>query len=998
MHYKQFYKRCDYRRFLIFFLSLCSIINGVWYSAINLNDDDLTLSHNHGHSHYTVMFYDTNNMSNGYLLSCFDDATPDLDFNKKIFNFKLVYFAIVVTAVLITINNHFYPSVISSNTEFKKAHKKLAKLNTMKKKTYRDFMYIGFPCLTLELVHYLPTDNCGMFRRLHNLEHYKKHLSSHFNSPTSDMSHLAKLEHYTTTDDHYKGAIPYSFITSDHRLVASGTGMMLHKKINASQISHLQTALQILAVGLLKFYHSKMFIQVPALPMSRYNLFQWLPVYLANVCDHGDGSYSRSFAKKKGLMNPVHLLCKLHHWYPGCHKSVLLCPEINITSCSDNRNKFYQAVNNLLPLVVSVVNISLEIMVYLVFVAVVGVVCVLLVLVCGLSYATSPNAAYTSRAASALHTDIQECIVQQHHYDNSSACLVTGRKRVSESSLECQNLAYSFAPPSTSHIVRSIRCEDDVPVVACVEEVNDQQCTNTDTVCRNALHSFEEHEPKKFTSTQFISEQPSSHADVVPHNNRDAEECSDDKQTYLEILQEEVTHSLENSTSSTFYEELSNVPESIPVSESCHGETSGDIITTCSHTSFCEVVPTCVVVFEQHNECCNLENNDIGSDNSDDNDIKDDESGDVNQLDDGDDEDDLPDQKLKTNGCDKDNSSYDGSVVSWSCPPQEYNKQRSELAIPCMVALTWHCSCPRCNDLSRPIGDTGKPQPSHTNGPVPFEGSPAERDGVQPKPVLATSTRAQLPSNVVPDCMQIVHTPLPHSVRHDGVGKNYTMEKATSTRAQLPSNVVPDCMQIVHTPLPHSVQHDGVGKNYTMEKDYLQHNAYDEKDGRLHDATINIGATALSPAGGFGLDAQLIKKQPAQLEHLPGAGPQYDYLYDTKFEEDVPVSYEEVKQKTNIKTTFQQHEIEQRSHKPRKSHHNTQQPQHVPAKSTTGVVKTKSTLPKRCCIVIGDKQFPLDSNLLAHPHMDHYFVKDRTEIKPGHFLARLNLHHDYLDK
>ena len=144
-------------------------------------------------------------------------------------------------------------------------------------------------------------------------------------------------------------------------------------------------------------------------------------------------------------------------------------------------------------------------------------------------------------------------------------------------------------------------------------------------------------------------------------------------------------------------------------------------------------------------------------------------------------------------------------------------------------------------------------------------------------------------------------------------------------------------------------------------------------------------------------DVQLVADAPHYVDQLPVPGPHYDYLYDTKFEEDVSVSCEEKKLRTNTKATSQ-YEIEEQSEKPRKPHFNTQWPQHEPAKSTSGVMRTKTTFPKRSCIVTGDKQFPLDSNLLAHPHMDHYFVKDRTEIKPGHFLAKLNLHHHYLSR
>ena len=62
----------------------------------------------------------------------------------------------------------------------------------------------------------------------------------------------------------------------------------------------------------------------------------------------------------------------------------------------------------------------------------------------------------------------------------------------------------------------------------------------------------------------------------------------------------------------------------------------------------------------------------------------------------------------------------------------------------------------------------------------------------------------------------------------------------------------------------------------------------------------------------------------------------------------------------------------------------------------------ETTLPKRSCLVTNgagcgreSRQYPLNHKLLAHPHMDHYFVKERKETKPGHFLVKLALRHHY---
>ncbi len=54
---------------------------------------------------------------------------------------------------------------------------------------------------------------------------------------------------------------------------------------------------------------------------------------------------------------------------------------------------------------------------------------------------------------------------------------------------------------------------------------------------------------------------------------------------------------------------------------------------------------------------------------------------------------------------------------------------------------------------------------------------------------------------------------------------------------------------------------------------------------------------------------------------------------------------------------------------------------------------SKPHLPRHACIVNNQQQFKLTEKLLSHPHMDHYFVKERKEISPGSFLATLNIKH-----
>ena len=157
------------------------------------------------------------------------------------------------------------------------------------------------------------------------------------------------------------------------------------------------------------------------------------------------------------------------------------------------------------------------------------------------------------------------------------------------------------------------------------------------------------------------------------------------------------------------------------------------------------------------------------------------------------------------------------------------------------------------------------------------------------------------------------------------------------------------------------------------------------------------------------LGAQIIEDIPKETEQLPGACPQYEYHYEMKFDNDVPASHQEVKQKSHATISTLKSESDHYSKNdtlkaPAVSYlhdkHKTQgKNKHNPgASSSTKAGFKQAPFPKKSCVVAGNKQFPLTPSLLAHPHMDHYFVKERTETRPGRFLARLVLHHEYLNK
>ena len=173
---------------------------------------------------------------------------------------------------------------------------------------------------------------------------------------------------------------------------------------------------------------------------------------------------------------------------------------------------------------------------------------------------------------------------------------------------------------------------------------------------------------------------------------------------------------------------------------------------------------------------------------------------------------------------------------------------------------------------------------------------------------------------------------------------------------------------------------------------------------------LMIGNVPTKPSDHNPSGAHIVEGLPKQTELLPTVGPQLDALYNTNFDHEVQTSHEEVRQRAKPRTTFHQHEVEQAYNPIRIGGKNIHK--HPPVNDKLQVkapeVKAETSkaandfkpkpLPKRSHIVCGSKQYPLVSNLISHPHMDHYFVKERTEIRPSHYLAKLVLRHQYLNR
>ena len=224
-----------------------------------------------------------------------------------------------------------------------------------------------------------------------------------------------------------------------------------------------------------------------------------------------------------------------------------------------------------------------------------------------------------------------------------------------------------------------------------------------------------------------------------------------------------------------------------------------------------------------------------------------------------------------------------------------------------------------------------------------------------------------------------------------------------------------------------TVERDGHSPLHIEKNQKAVSNLEVEKDGKLSMASgadqatplssiptehkLMIGNVTSKSIDHNSLGGQFVKGLPKETDVLPTTGPHHDALYNTDFEHEVQSSREEVRHKGNARTTFYQHEVEQHAYNPMKigeinSPKNPPindrlqvKPPEVKAETGKGVNDFKpKPLPKRSCIVSGNKQYPLVNNLVSLPHMDHYFVKERTEIRPSHYLAKLVLRHQYQNR
>ena len=298
------------------------------------------------------------------------------------------------------------------------------------------------------------------------------------------------------------------------------------------------------------------------------------------------------------------------------------------------------------------------------------------------------------------------------------------------------------------------------------------------------------------------------------------------------------------------------------------------------------------------------------------------------------------------------------------------------------------------SDVSRPIGKGADPVVADGMPPKKFTSSRDTAD-LQPR----HTDHLALSSNVT-------DTSLPPGISSSGAGYN---------SLRLPSQLLPDCGNRRTITGTSTSGYFSENLSHVMEKDraiapaqtHFANTQPPVPQANLLGSHSHAIKNNDVSKGTFNLGAQIIKDVPKETEQLPGACPQYDYLYDTKFDDEALAAHQEAKHKSHTTATTLKDEPDNSTHETLKPPevnylHNkprTQEKKHTPgASSSTKTGSKQAPFPKRSCVVVGNKQFTLTPSLLAHPHMDHYFVKERTETRPGHFLARLVLHHEYLNK
>ena len=158
-----------------------------------------------------------------------------------------------------------------------------------------------------------------------------------------------------------------------------------------------------------------------------------------------------------------------------------------------------------------------------------------------------------------------------------------------------------------------------------------------------------------------------------------------------------------------------------------------------------------------------------------------------------------------------------------------------------------------------------------------------------------------------------------------------------------------------------------------------------------------------SPLGtGAKVISKAVETSNYATDKLPGATASHDQYYETN---DAPVLSKEetrknvrpVPKETDVDSILQSYQKAQITPTtvgytaPPVVQTKTKPPPAKTVPSSSGS-KSHKSLPRRSCLVYLKEQYHLDVDLLAQPRATKYLVKVRTEISPGRYMAKLELH------
>ena len=135
------------------------------------------------------------------------------------------------------------------------------------------------------------------------------------------------------------------------------------------------------------------------------------------------------------------------------------------------------------------------------------------------------------------------------------------------------------------------------------------------------------------------------------------------------------------------------------------------------------------------------------------------------------------------------------------------------------------------------------------------------------------------------------------------------------------------------------------------------------------------------------------------IDRLPEAPPTLHQYYETDFDAEKPLSKEEkrkdvrvVPKEKEVNKILESYRKDETSSKKKSSSELQATAKPLTKPRTSANVDKLPRFPRRACVVYKNEQYSLDPKLLSLPRATKYLVKVRTEISPGRFMAKLELH------